>query len=153
MAIGADITRTFSPLAHSLPQPPSTRFFQKWLEKKPQNNSPKSTLSFIVHCLGASELLKPSEVIWVEECWCPYAHKQPGLQIQLANAPVPNCSLATGGCRFPDIASRLCFSPAVLVGVPLPLRLWLGLVCRHLFPTAMGEFGELDLRQLQRAAS
>lgn len=46
MAIGADITRTFSPLAHSLPQTSSTRFFQKGLEKNP-NKSPKSTLPIV----------------------------------------------------------------------------------------------------------
>lgn len=46
MAIGADITRTFSPLAHSLPQTSSTCFFQKGLEKNP-NKSPKSTLPIV----------------------------------------------------------------------------------------------------------
>lgn len=150
MAIGADITRTFSPLTHSLPQLPSTRFSQKELNPPPPKTTVLSQHSF---WLFPSELLKPSEVIWVEECRCPCAHKQPGLQIQLASAPVLNCSLATGGCRFPDVSTRLCLSPVVLVGVPLPLRLWLGLVCRHLFPTAMGATGELNVRQLQRSAS
>lgn len=49
MAIGADITRTFSPLTHSLPQLPSTRFSQKELNPPPpQNNSTKSTFFLIV---------------------------------------------------------------------------------------------------------
>ena len=148
MVIGADITRTFSPLAWSLPQPPSIHFFSERIRKKT-----KTVLSRCSTSLFSLELLKLSEVIWIEECWCPCVHKQPGLQIQLADAPVPNCLLATGGCRFPDVSSRLCLSPAVLVGVSLLLRLWLGLACRHLFSTVMGAFGELHLRHLQRVAS
>lgn len=96
--------------------PPTTfnTFFQKWVEK-----TPKTTVLTQCSPLFPLEPLKPTEVIWVEESWCPCVHRQPGLQIQLANAPGPNCSLATGDCRFPDTSSRLCSSPAVLVGVPL----------------------------------
>lgn len=104
MAIGADITRTFSPLAHSLPQPPSTRFFPERIKKthnkqqKPQNNSPKSMFSFIVTFNGEGEfglndhaLVRPSN----------------GLQFWLSNTLAPNCLLVTGGCRFPDVSRRL----------------------------------------------
>lgn len=132
--------------------PPPTIFNMFFFSERIRKN-PKTTVVSQCSPLFPSELLNPNKVIWVEKCRCPCVHKQPVLQIQFASAPVPNYSMATGGCRFPDISSRLWSSPAVLAGLPLPLHLWLGFVCYHLFPVAMGAFGELHLIELRRAAS
>lgn len=147
MAIGADITRTFSPLAHSLPQPPSTRFFPERIKKNPQQTNNKYHKTTVLSQCSPS-LLPSTE------------------RGNLGWMTMPLCAQATGynfgfpilwlptACWWREVAGSQtfhagCLSPAVPVGVPLPMCLCSCLVCRHLFPTAMGAFGELDLQQLK----